>query len=114
MDISVIIAAYNEEKYIHRPLSSLLQQDFSGDWEIVVVNDCSSARTAKVVEEFQKKNTKIRLINMDKRSGVAVASNAGAREAKGNIIAFLDADCEVTNKWLNIIYKCMLKGLQQW
>lgn len=105
--ISVVIATYNEEKYITRPLSSLMGQDFGGSFEVIVVNDCSSDRTSEIVGSFQKEHGNIRLVEMEKRSGVALASNRGVRETTGDVVAFLDADCAAREDWLHAIERRM-------
>lgn len=83
MKISVIIPAKNEEKYIEKTLKSLKNQNFK-DFEIIVV-DSSSDATPKIARKYAK-------VIFEKRKGVAIARNKGAKFAKGEILLFLDAD----------------------
>ena len=88
--ISVIIPAYNAEKFIDRSLSSVLNQTYN-NIEIIVVNDGSSDSTQAIVKDFQKNNGNIVLINKD-NGGVSSARNLGIENAKGEYVVFLDAD----------------------
>ena len=90
MRFSVIIPAYNSEKFIQRSITSILNQTFS-DFEIIVINDGSKDATY----EKAKSITDERLIVIDKENeGVSVARNTGIRKASGEFICFLDADDE--------------------
>jgi len=87
--VSVIIPVYNAGRCIGRAIESVLGQSYS-DYEIVVVDDGSTDKTAEIVKEY---GDKVRYI-YQKNAGVAVARNAGIAVAKGRWIAFLDADDE--------------------
>lgn len=91
-EITVIIPAYNAEKYIGECLQSLHSQIFN-DMDVLVINDSSTDETVQVVEEFQKKHPKfmLRIITVP-NGGAAKARNTGIRMARGNYIAFMDAD----------------------
>jgi glycosyltransferase involved in cell wall biosynthesis len=85
--ISVIISAYNEEKYIDYCLLSLEKQDYKNH-EVIVVDDGSSDQTKGIVKQH---NCKLVALN---HLGTAIARNTGAKQAKGEILVFLDADME--------------------
>jgi len=89
--VSVIIPAYNAEKTIGRALESVRLQNYA-PIEIIVVNDASHDSTAAVVESFG--DPTIALINRLVNGGVSAAMNAGLRRARGEYVAFLDADDE--------------------
>jgi glycosyltransferase involved in cell wall biosynthesis len=89
--VSVIIPAYNAEKTIRRALESVLLQNYA-PIEIIVVNDASHDGTAAVVESFGEPT--IALINRPVNGGVSAATNTGLRRARGEYVAFLDADDE--------------------
>jgi len=89
--ISVIIPLYNKESIIERSLRSVLSQDFD-DFEVIVVNDGSTDRSAEIVRSIR--DSRIRLIEQGNR-GPSAARNTGVKNAKGNWILFLDADDEL-------------------
>lgn len=98
--ISVIIPAYNEEKYISVCLKSVANQDFPKDkYEIVVVDNNSTDRTRELV---RKKFPQVRLVE-EKKQGVVFARIKGIETAKGKIIAFIDADSFAPKNWLKNI-----------
>lgn len=88
--ISVIIPAYNAEKYIERCLHSLLNQTYK-NLEIIVVNDGSQDNTASIVEKVRNEDSRIILINKV-NSGVSETRNVGLKYATGDYIGFSDAD----------------------
>lgn len=96
--ISVIIPLYNKEKYIVNTLQCVINQTYS-DYEVIIVNDGSTDHSKQVVEEYiqsgitnsDSNQSPIRLINKS-NGGVSSARNRGIQEAKGEYIAFLDAD----------------------
>ncbi|MDO5470011.1 MAG: glycosyltransferase [Akkermansia sp.] len=88
MKYSVIIPAYNAEKFIQTTLQSVYHQTFK-DFEIIVVNDGSSDSTADILSRQSDK--RLRVIHQN-NSGVSVARNRAIAEAKGEYLAFLDAD----------------------
>lgn len=87
--VSIIIPAYNAEKYISETIACVKNQTYQ-DWELLVVEDGSSDRTKEIVEQMT--DEQIRLIIPKKQGSAAMARNAGLAEAKGRYIAFLDAD----------------------
>lgn len=100
MKISVVIPLYNKEKQIAHTLQSVFKQTFQ-DFEVVVVDDGSTDSSVAEVEKFS--DSRIRLIHQ-KNAGVAAARNRGIEEAKGDLIAFLDADDEWKPEYLATQY----------
>ena len=88
--ISVVIPLYNKEASIAHTLECVLEQSYR-DFEIVIVDDGSKDNSPAIVESFS--DTRIRLIRQE-NAGVSVARNKGIEEAKGEYVAFLDADDE--------------------
>lgn len=87
--VSVIIPAYNCSKYISMALDSALAQDVP--MEIIVINDCSADDLDRVMEKYLP-CPQVRYLKNEQNMGVAETRNKGVRMAKGEYIAFLDAD----------------------
>ena len=83
--------AYNSEKYIAQAIESVLNQNYT-NWELIIINDCSTDNTEQIIKSYQKKDRRIKMINLTQNRGVANARNIGIRNAEGKYIAFLDAD----------------------
>jgi glycosyltransferase involved in cell wall biosynthesis len=95
MKVSVIIPAFNEEQYLSATLAALQLNDFpKSDYEIIVVNNGSTDRTSEIAQKAG-----VRLVETGRRF-VGAARNLAAREATGEIFAFLDADCVPALDWL--------------
>lgn len=89
--VSIVIPVYNSEHYIKETINTVQMQTYS-NWELVLVNDCSTDSSKKTIEECIKGDSRIKLINLQKNSGAAVARNTGIKYANGKYLAFLDAD----------------------
>jgi cellulose synthase/poly-beta-1,6-N-acetylglucosamine synthase-like glycosyltransferase/peptidoglycan/xylan/chitin deacetylase (PgdA/CDA1 family) len=89
--ISVIVAAYNEEKVISETLRSLLATDYSGEMEVIVIDDGSSDQTAAEVEKAASSDARVRLLRQPNR-GKARALQRGLAAMRSGIAVFLDAD----------------------
>ena len=89
--ISIIMAAYNAEKTIEQAIVSVLNQTYA-NFELLVVNDCSTDRTAELVERIAESDSRVRLIANAQNCGVSYTRRHGLEEAKGSWIAILDSD----------------------
>ncbi len=89
--LSVVVPVYNAEAYIKNTLSSLLKQTFT-DFEVICVNDCSKDTSLDKLSEFEKKDSRIKCIDLKENVGAGEARNIAVKEARGEYIAFLDAD----------------------
>lgn len=95
--ISVIIPAQDAAKTLGECLQALLHQEglqFDHDYEVIVVDDGSTDDTAQIAEQYA-----VRVIRQT-NAGPAAARNAGARIARGTLLAFTDADCAPSPAWL--------------
>lgn len=88
--VSVIVPAFNAEKYIAESINSVLDQTYR-HWELIVVNDGSSDRTAEITQAFAESDRRIKYV-YQKNQGLAGARNTGIKNSSGELVAFLDAD----------------------
>jgi glycosyltransferase involved in cell wall biosynthesis len=86
---TVIIPLYNKEKYIENAIKSILNQTFT-NYELLIVNDCSTDKSVKIASEFLSE--KVKIIHHEKNSGLAATRNTGIKKATSNYVTFLDAD----------------------
>lgn len=89
--VSIITPIYNSEAFIGDTIESVLLQTFQ-DWEMIIVDDCSSDNSVEIIKFYSKKDSRIKLVKLEKNSGAAVARNTAISRAQGRYIAFLDAD----------------------
>jgi len=88
--VSIIITAYNYERYIERAIRSCLDQSLAkSQYEVIVINDCSTDNTSKILENYENE---VRVFNMEKNIGLAAARNFAVKKALGQFVVFLDAD----------------------
>lgn len=88
--VSIIMPAYNVAGFITKTIESVLSQSFS-NWELIIVNDCSTDSTANVIAVYLK-DSRIKLINNVRNLGGAGSRNVAIEAASGRYLAFLDAD----------------------
>lgn len=89
--VSIIMPSYNSEKYISESIDSILKQKYT-QWELLIIDDCSTDNTRIVVNEYLDKYKNIKYIILEKNSGPSVARNKGIELSEGEYIAFLDSD----------------------
>jgi glycosyltransferase involved in cell wall biosynthesis len=94
--ISVVVCCYNGSGTIRKCLKSLTKLDYP-NYEVIVVNDGSTDKTAAIVEEYE-----VRLINVENQ-GLSNARNVGLKAATGEIVAYIDADAFPDEHWLKYI-----------
>ncbi|GIT98129.1 glycosyltransferase family 2 protein [Sulfurovum sp. TSL1] len=108
-NVSVVIPCYNAEKTIVRALDSIVNQTLL-PLEVVIVDDKSMDNSCDIIKSYakeQEKNVPIKLIELDKNAGPAKARNVGWDNAKGEYIAFLDADDSWHPQKLELQYNYM-------
>lgn len=106
--ISIITPAFNAERFIEEAIESVLAQTFT-DWEMIIVDDCSEDRTVEIVQQYQRKDDRIKLIKLEKNSGSAVARNTAMDHALGRYLAFLDSD----DVWMKEKLATQLRFMQE-
>lgn len=90
--VTVIIPLYNAEMYISETIESVISQTYQ-NWEMIVVDDCSTDNSREIVKKYEIKDNRIKLIESETNfGGPAKPRNIGIDNAKGEYVAFLDAD----------------------
>ena len=90
--VSIIVSSYNSQDTILATIESILFQTYS-NWELLIIDDCSSDNTVSIVKKFAKHDPRIRYFSTDKNTGSpSQPRNIGIEQAKGDYIAFLDSD----------------------
>lgn len=104
--VSIIMPAYNCENFISIAIDSAVSQTYK-NWEIVVVDDCSTDNTAAVVLDYIVRDSRVKYHKLDNNSGAALARNKAIDLASGKYIAFLDSDdlwfCNKLEKQINFM-----------
>ncbi len=97
MFVSIVIPVRNEQDFIGCTLRALLQQEYPQEaFEILVVDGASTDETARIVQRYSRRDSRIRLLNNPKRWSSA-ARNIGALAARGDVIVIVDAHCQFEN-----------------
>lgn len=100
--VSVIVPVYNVETYLYACLDSLLSQTFT-DFEVLCVNDGSTDNSLLILQEYAKKDPRIRVITQENQ-GLSMARNNGVKQARGKYIYFLDSDDIIHPQLLEICW----------
>ncbi len=106
--VSVIIPAYNEERYIGKCLDSLLRQTYV-DMEIIAIDDGSKDKTLEILRDYEKKYKNIKILTQN-RQGPGRARNFGAKEAMGGILVLVDADMEFDKDYIKYLVQPIIDG----
>lgn len=106
--VSIITPTFNSQEFIKQSIDSILDQSYK-NWELILIDDASTDETVKIITNYISKHDNISLIQNAKNQGAGVSRNKGINQAKGDFIAFLDADdLWLTNK-LEVQINLMLK-----
>jgi cellulose synthase/poly-beta-1,6-N-acetylglucosamine synthase-like glycosyltransferase len=91
--VTVVIAAYNEQRHIEATIRNKLAQDYPADrFDVLVVSDGSGDETDSIVARIAAEDSRVRLIRQEPRQGKTAALNLAAREATGELLVFSDAN----------------------
>lgn len=89
--ISIVLPVYNGQKYIKQAIESIINQTYK-DWELIIINDCSTDNTVKIIEEYTMKEKRIKFFSNEKNLGLPSSLNEGFRRAKGNYFTWTSDD----------------------
>jgi glycosyltransferase involved in cell wall biosynthesis len=89
--VSIITPVYNSASFLKATLESVLIQTYR-DWELITVDDCSTDKSLDILREFESKDSRIKILRLNKNQGQINARNKALNLASGRYIAFLDSD----------------------
>lgn len=102
--VSIIVPFYNAEKYLNRCIESILRQSVRS-FELLLVNDCSTDSGPGICRAYEKRDERIRCIEMAKNSGVSGARNKGMEYARSDYIVFIDSDDWIEERFLELLLR---------
>ncbi len=101
--ISIVVPAYNKEPYIKQCMDSLINQTLK-NIEIIVVDDASTDNTLQILRDYEKKDSRVKIIAKEHNCGRHVARKTGVQETIGDYVLFVDADDEIEIKACEVLY----------
>lgn len=110
--ISIIVPAYNAQRYIEKCLNSLLEQTYE-KIEILVIDDGSKDDTGPICDVYKERDTRIKVFHVE-NGGVSRARNYGIAEAAGEYIMFVDSDDYVTDDYVETHYHAICEKDADW
>ena len=106
--VSVIVPVYNVEKYIGRCIESIQEQTLT-DWELILVDDCSPDNSIEIIQEYEKKDSRIIVKRHDVNHGPMIARRWGDAIASGEYITYCDGDDMLPDNALDLLYNTALE-----
>ncbi|MDR1773791.1 MAG: glycosyltransferase [Clostridioides sp.] len=106
--VSIITPVYNSGKFLSETIESIQKQTYT-NWQLLLVDDCSSDNSVEIIKDYQKHDSRIKFIQLEKNSGAAVSRNVGLKNAEGRFVAFVDSDDLWNSKKLETQVNYMLK-----
>ncbi|WP_242035121.1 glycosyltransferase family 2 protein [Mesobacillus harenae] len=89
--VSIITPVYKAEEFIEQTINSVQSQTYT-NWEMILVDDLSPDNSKQIIDRISEKDNRVRLIQLEKNSGAAIARNTAIENSNGKYIAFLDSD----------------------
>lgn len=89
--VSVVMPVYNGEKYLKQSIESVIQQSYK-DWELIIVNDCSTDRSRDIMQSYVEVDSRIRIVDNSNNLKLPMSLNAGFREARGEYLTWTSDD----------------------
>ena len=106
--ITIVVPVYNTEMYLAQCLDSILQQEHS-NLEVICVDDCTPDASADLVRDYIAKDPRVRLITHEYNQGLGPARNTGIKDAKGDLIGFVDSDDWIEPQMFRALLNLMKK-----
>jgi glycosyltransferase involved in cell wall biosynthesis len=111
--VSIIVSVFNREKTIANTLATILNQEFE-DWECLIVDDRSGDQTLRVLNEWEKSDSRFRIVAKPKHSpqGPAASRNTGFKAARGKYVIFFDSDDLMERRFLSTVVRTLNESPQ--
>lgn len=106
--VSIVLPVYNGERYIRESIDSIVSQTMT-DWELVIVNDCSTDKTSTIIEEYAQKDRRIRIIHNHTNKNLPASLNIGFSEAIGEYLTWTSDDNIYLPNALDTMYKRLVE-----
>lgn len=106
--VSIVLPVYNGEKYLESALDSILAQSYK-NWELIIVNDCSTDGSAEIMEQYVKKDERIRVIQNNENLKLPRSLNVGFSQAKGVYYTWTSDDNLLKPEMLAVLVDAMKK-----
>lgn len=106
--VSIIMPAYNAEEYLEIAIKSVIDQTYK-NWELIIVDDCSTDSTSDICDEWKKKDSRIKVVHHDKNLKAGQSRTNGIFVARGSYIGFLDSDDYMHPQMIETMLKTAIK-----
>lgn len=106
--VSIIVPVYNAFTTLSKTVNSILKQTYK-DWELLLIDDCSTDDSKILCEEFALTNNRIRVIGQAKNTGPAAVRNVGLENAQGEFLVFVDSDDIISDDYLEKLLSAQQK-----
>lgn len=107
--VSIIIPVYNSQKYLKRCLDSVCNQTLE-DIEIIILNDASTDNSLDIIRRYEKIDSRIKVINMDRNLGPGALRNIGIEISNGDYIGFVDSDDYIESNMYHELYSGIVQS----
>jgi len=109
MDVTIVIPCFNVSKTIKSQLNALASQQWSDDWEVILVDNGSTDNWQETIAEFADKISNLKVVDASKVKGPAHARNVGVSFSNSDLLLFCDADDEVAPGWISAMTTALSK-----
>ena len=106
--VSIIVPIYNNEKYLDKCISSIVEQTYK-NIEIILINNGSKDKCSEIIKKYIKKDSRIKFINIIENVGVCIARNKGIEISQGDYVCFVDADDSLSEDYVKILLENIIK-----
>ena len=103
--VTLLMAVYNTREFLPRAIESVMAQTMT-QWELICIDDASTDDSLSILQDYARRDSRIRVIHLDRNSGPSMARNAGLRQSSGKWITMLDSDDWLSPDTLELALRC--------